>query len=373
MNTSHARHVIATRLRSLILTLVLSCSSVPTGGLAQAAGYSPPELNGLFWGADVPRTPGRHWLQTRITNEFRPTIVYIPTNRSVVPTPLVLALHGGAHRAATMEGDHPNLIAAASEQGVVLAFPNGHNHPEGGRNWDWFSRNATNKMDRGHLEGVILWLQHYLPIDPKRTFMTGFSAGGWMTQRFATGRPNRIQAGVSFCSSTGLVLTNGVRLQMPTPTEAMSMFLVRGGQDRKVPPDGAISLDGRFADTVLQQLEFWVAAAGGTPDEVVTRQIDNDTTRYTYEGGTTLVEMTYSKSLGHQWPTRYDRPMLAWLLSLPADPTLHLDGTNVVVTYPSGVLQSTDVATGPWTDVEGATSPYSTRADGAVGFFRTRR
>jgi poly(3-hydroxybutyrate) depolymerase len=168
-----------------------------------------------------------------------------------------------------------------------------------------------------YLEGVILWLQHYLSIDAKRTFMSGFSNGASMTQRFAVDRPNRIKAGAAFCSSTGYTLPDGSRVEFPTPAAPISMFLVRGGQDQKVPPDGRPDDEGDIHDTVAEQLEFCVTAAGGTMDQVVQQELNDDVTRYTYASGSILVETTYSKSLGHQWPTSYDGPVLDWFLALP--------------------------------------------------------
>ncbi len=358
--------------QALLIVGVISIGLWPSRARAQQGGYSPPELGGLFWGEAVPSSPGRHFLRTQITNDVRWTIVYVPTNRSVTPAPLVLALHGGGHSAGKMESDHPNLIAAASEMGVVLAFPNGHEDIGGAQTWVAF---GPVHIDRGYLEGVILWLQHYLPIDTKRTFMTGFSAGAGMTQRFAADRPNRIKAGAAFCYSSGLVVaTNGGRAELPTPEAPISMFLVRGGLDEAVPPDGITVTDkGFICDSVADHMEFWVTAAGGTTNDLMRTDVDATTTRFTYSGGTALVEMTYDRSLGHRWETERDRPVLNWLLSLPTDATLRREGTNVVVTFASGILQSADRVTGAWSDVSGATSPHLTPLAGSARFFRTRR
>jgi hypothetical protein len=60
-------------------------------------------------------------------------------------------------------------------------------------------------------------------------------------------------------------------------------------------------------------------------------------------------------------------------LSITPAPELSFarDGANLVLTY-TGTLQSADVVTGPYTDVIGATSPYSTPTTGAPKYFRTR-
>ncbi len=54
-------------------------------------------------------------------------------------------------------------------------------------------------------------------------------------------------------------------------------------------------------------------------------------------------------------------------------PTLSISGSgaNTIITY-TGVLQSSAVVTGPYTDVSGATSPYSTPSTGPERYFRAR-
>lgn len=262
---------------------------------------------------------GRYRLVVKFRDENRAVIVYIPATQQVgVLAPLVLVLHHGNGTAAGMADNHPNLITAASEKGVVLAFPEGRdNGDQGGNTWAlWDDRPA--EIDVTYLEGVILWLQHYLPIDVKRTFMSGFSAGAGMTQRFAAERPNRIKAGVAFGFSTGCTGTDGIHSEFPAPQAPISMFLVRGGQDDAVPPDGmTINDKGLIYDSVADQLDFWITAAEGTMDQVRKVQVDDDAVRYTYASRNILIELTYSKSLGHQWPTKYDRQVLDWFFALP--------------------------------------------------------
>lgn len=307
----------------LVCVLALGCADDPSDIVSPErpepeTGDLPPDLKEVFWGPEVPKAPGRHDLKVKFNGEDRPVIVFVPaTQQAGTAAPLVLGLHHGNGSAAGMADNHPNLIAAASEEGVVLAFPRGREEADQA-GWTWANFGGGAAADVAYLEGVILWLEHYLPIDTKRTFMTGFSAGAGMTQRFAAERPNRIKAGAAFCYATGLTLPDGSHIEFPTPEARISMFLVRGGQDEAVPPDGMTPNDkGVIYDSVADQLDFWVTAAGGTLDQVVKEELNDDATRYTYAAGNILVEMTYSKSLGHRWPTEYDRRVLDWFLALP--------------------------------------------------------
>ena len=56
----------------------------------------------------------------------------------------------------------------------------------------------------------------------------------------------------------------------------------------------------------------------------------------------------------------------------PAGLQVARTATGLSVTY-TGTLQSADVVTGPWTDVAGATSPYSTATSAAARYFRSRQ
>lgn len=56
----------------------------------------------------------------------------------------------------------------------------------------------------------------------------------------------------------------------------------------------------------------------------------------------------------------------------PGIESVTIRGGQVSITY-SGTLQQADVVTGPYTDVTGATSPYSTSASAAQQYFRSRR
>ena len=57
----------------------------------------------------------------------------------------------------------------------------------------------------------------------------------------------------------------------------------------------------------------------------------------------------------------------------PEGLSISLEGGEVVITWTSGVLQSSMVVTGPYEDVAGATSPYATTPDQGETYFRLRQ
>jgi hypothetical protein len=49
-----------------------------------------------------------------------------------------------------------------------------------------------------------------------------------------------------------------------------------------------------------------------------------------------------------------------------------LIGGKLVLTWPQGTLQSAGTVTGTYTDITGATSPYTNAISGAQQYFRVR-
>jgi hypothetical protein len=52
--------------------------------------------------------------------------------------------------------------------------------------------------------------------------------------------------------------------------------------------------------------------------------------------------------------------------------SIKVTGGKVVIEFTGTGLQNADVVTGPWADVPGATSPYSTDPTGTAKYFRFR-
>lgn len=56
----------------------------------------------------------------------------------------------------------------------------------------------------------------------------------------------------------------------------------------------------------------------------------------------------------------------------PASVTADTIDGNIVLDWPGGTLQSATNVAGPWTDVDGATSPRTNSTSGAQEFFRVK-
>ena len=91
-----------------------------------------------------------------------------------------------------------------------------------GRTWSFDPVRDRNKADDvGLITAVIDGSVAAYPIDARRVWMSGFSAGGFMTMRYICERPNRIAA-AAYVSSTLLnTLRDNCAPSLPTPVIAM--------------------------------------------------------------------------------------------------------------------------------------------------------
>ncbi len=179
--------------------------------------------------------------------------------------PLLLVLHGGNQSAPAYWEKKAALIAATDNAGMVIVFPegigDGTNHV-----WNSWNKAETVADDVGFLSALISWLVDGLSLNGNRVFLSGFSNGAAMTQRFIAEKPELIAGAAAVCHSTGLIepepglplcgtctevcdpvcvqVNDGLQYNIPTPKAPVHLFVIRGGKDDKVCPNGGCSLKG---------------------------------------------------------------------------------------------------------------------------------
>ena len=108
--------------------------------------------------------------------------VYVPsTYKAGTALPLVVALHGCTEQIDVFR-QLTRLDALAESRGFIVVFPGQTPSANSQSCWNWFS--AAN-MQRGAGEpsiiaGITRAVQQRYSVDPKRTYVLGFSAGGAM-------------------------------------------------------------------------------------------------------------------------------------------------------------------------------------------------
>ena len=173
-----------------------------------------------------------------------------PTADPAEPLPLVIALHGrpgtGAGLAYLLD---MNRVAAA--EGFAVVYPDGK--PVGaavsGNEWN-YARGFAGFVDNGQDDVALLRtlaedLSRDLNIDPRRVYVTGFSNGGFMTQRVACEAADTFAAFASVSATAGVGLLELCDGQPPAP-----MLLIHGTHDIVV----------RWAGETIQKVPIMLSA-----------------------------------------------------------------------------------------------------------------
>ena len=160
---------------------------VPALGLTAAEGAMPE----LDWSPRqrAERIPGRpggppdsfiagRYTNTAGTREYK---LYVPPDAGGQVLPLVVMLHG-----CTQDPDDfargTRMNDAASEQGFFVLYPAQARNANPSSCWNWFKPNHQQR-DRGEpalLAGMTRDIMSRYPIDPRRVYIAGLSAGGAM-------------------------------------------------------------------------------------------------------------------------------------------------------------------------------------------------
>lgn len=172
------------RLRILALSLALLASTVLVAGAAKAS--SPAGTPGL----------SRHTFTNAAGS--RDYLLYVPDR--VGPLPLVVFLHGcGADPEAY------GLDRFAQLRGFAVAYPIQSTSADAGGCWHWTGAQNTHRdsPEPSIIAGITQQVQSLTPIDTRRTFIAGHSAGSGLAAILAAAYPDLYAAAglISGCGS----------------------------------------------------------------------------------------------------------------------------------------------------------------------------
>lgn len=231
--------------------------------------------------------------------------------------PLLLALHGGNGSGKGfphfLKGRFNEL---ADQEGFIVVYPSGvkkgWNHGAAAPDW----RKSTD--DVGFLEQIVQTMHGQFSVDPSKIFITGISAGGWMTARMLCERPD-LFAGAALVAATQFEES----FLACHPATERSILVMNGTEDPILPYEGGAVLGNE--DTRQQGsrlvgtqtfVEFWAQSNGCLPKAQV-RQLPNSNwldqttiTTYVYEGCQkgTQVMLYQINGGGHTWPGQVFMP-----------------------------------------------------------------
>jgi polyhydroxybutyrate depolymerase len=184
-----------------------------------------------------------------IAGSSRDYVIDIPPGAG--PKPAILLLHGlGGSGDAIMHATRLALLG--EEDGFVSIFPDAIAH-----RWNFFPPGAAPASylplwqqagasaapdDVGFLRGLVGELVARGVVDPKRVYIAGFSAGGFMSMRMICEDPELFAGVALFSSSMPDPVGALCQPRLPTP-----FYAIKGANDQNEPYNGGPVLDGTFS------------------------------------------------------------------------------------------------------------------------------
>ena len=273
--------------------------------------------------SDGPTAPGEsgHWSKGTAPHAVvvgdltRSYVMHVPptprrgAGGTTVPYPLVIVLHGSAGDANAIE-EASKLDSLSDAALFLVAYPNATGGLFGVYASDWNAgtccggANRDGVDDLGFMAMLIRHVSAHLPVDAKRIYVAGFSAGGRMAY-YAGCKLSTTIAAIGIVS--GSLVDDSCQ-----PSRAVSLWAVHGTDDAEVAFDeGSATPPPRSwpgaADPLPPAVQFWSAlerCTGGTrkstslhvAQTVLTGCLNAEVEFNAIDGGT------------HGWPGGPDQP-----------------------------------------------------------------
>jgi polyhydroxybutyrate depolymerase len=256
------------------------------------------------------RAPGDYRYEIRHDGLVRTYRVHVPRSyRPGVPTPLLVALHGGGGDMDWQADDAKyGLISQSEQAGYIAVFPNGYSRFRGGRLATWNAGACCGKArdndvdDVGFIRAVVAHVGHALDIDRARVFASGMSNGGMMAYRLAC------EASDVFRAIAPVAGTDNTTSCRPSRPVAVVHFharnddhvLFEGGAGAAAFPDASAVAD---FTSVSATIVKWSSIDGcaASPVRVLERPGAYCDLQARCRGGA-KVQLCVTESGGHSWP-----------------------------------------------------------------------
>lgn len=201
------------------------------------------------------------------------TLYVPPAYDPARPTPLIMALHGRPGTAAGLAYLFDlNRVAAGHD--FIVVYPDGIpvTGDSVGREWN-YARGAVGYDDPGiddvaFLSTLVDDLARDLNIDQSRLYVTGFSNGGFMTQRVACEAGDR-WAGFASIGATVYPILEGLCSGKPP----VPMLIMHGTDDVSVPWAGTTYMGQTIALSAPETAIFWAMQDGCDPQQIESVEI----------------------------------------------------------------------------------------------------
>lgn len=212
--------------------------------------------------------------------------------------PLIVVLHGYGGTIASIRSTSGLSFLTLGGFGVlyVQARPD----DTGQTHWN-ASMTLTARDDRAALVGIVQMVQARYHFDPQRTFVVGYSNGGFMAYSLACHNPG-IFAAIASVNGT----MSGADWRQCPARGSVPLFHSIGGADDVVPGDGTMGVTDGWggAPSALTVVERWAEESGArTRTE---KSLDDHVTKATWftPRGQMAATLLNFQQLGHDWPDK---------------------------------------------------------------------
>lgn len=253
---------------------------------------------------------GTHTLQLNFQGQTRKYLVHVPPQyKATIPTPLVLAFHGGGGSADYMADDERyGLVTQSDRDNFLVVFPNGYSKFPGGKFATWNAGQCCGDARDREVDDVVMvralieQLKLQLNIDSASIFATGMSNGGMMAHRLACDAADVFRA-VASVAGTDATITC-------TPSRPISVLHIHARDDDHVLFAGGAG-PGAFRDnakvmdfvSVPQTMARWVKR---NQCNLIPRRVLDKPGAYceTYAdcAGGVSTRLCVTETGGHSWP-----------------------------------------------------------------------
>ena len=120
---------------------------------------------------------------------------YIPETYSPsIPSPILMAFHGGAGYAQEFMNYEADFRSIADTAGFILVYPQALEDPNDDNNTSWLHKEPTNHNDIYFIDALIDSLSSDYSVDNDRVYISGYSLGGMFSYELACHLNDRVAA-----------------------------------------------------------------------------------------------------------------------------------------------------------------------------------
>jgi polyhydroxybutyrate depolymerase len=195
-----------------------------------------------------------------VTRTYR---LYVPRTFRPEDSALIIGLHGrGAGGPGSAMEQYSQLDSKADREGFAVAYLDGLVDATGTLNWNYYYDFffTSGPDDIAFVRGVIDRLNEQLRPNPRRIYVVGISAGGFMAQRVGVELSDRVAA-IGIVEGGLYLLSPSSPPSIPNPFAPISVIFLKGDQDPNNQYCGAaFSTFGVTEASSDQDFDYWTSA-----------------------------------------------------------------------------------------------------------------